>query len=169
MSIVEVRGIGHCFPSNCCCCLACALMRNAIGPPRARATIEVGIAGSATFLPEDPSPMSGSVVLPAFPVVIVLATVIPSVAIVVFIVGVLPVALLSSCSPCPHPDHRRRCLARCCHCRGCVRSLPPCPPSPSLVAVVVIDVSACCRSVHCCCVARCCYRAVVTSTLLCLT
>jgi len=116
MSIVEVRGIGHCFPSNRCC-LACVLMRNAIGPPRARATIDVGIAGGATFLPEDPSQMSGSVVVPAVPVVIVSATVIASVAVVVFIVGVLPVALLSSCPPCPLPDHRRRHLAHRCRCR----------------------------------------------------
>jgi hypothetical protein len=80
-------------------------------PPRGRATIEVGIAGGATFMPEEPD-----VVVTAVPVVIVSATVIPSVAVVVFIVvGVLPVALWSLCPPsCPRPDPRCECLA--CRC-----------------------------------------------------
>jgi hypothetical protein len=57
-------------------------------------------------MPEEPSPGS-DVIVPAVPVVIVLATVIPSVAVVVFIVGVLPVAWLLSCPPCPCPDRCR--------------------------------------------------------------
>ena len=129
--------------------------RNAIGPPRAHATIEVGIAGGAMLPPEEPSPMSGSVVVPAVPVVIVSATVIPSIAVVVFIVGVLPVSLFSSCLPCTRPDCRRHCVARRCLCRQRVRSSPPCPPSPLLVAIVVIDVFARCRCFCHCRVARC--------------
>ena len=89
------------------------------------------------FMPEEPD-----VVVPAVPVIIVSATVIPSVAVVMFIVGVLPVALLSLCPPSPHPDRRHRRLACCCRCCRRVHSSLPCPLLPSLVAVVVVDVSA---------------------------
>ena len=93
-------------------------------------------------MPEEPE-----VIVPAVPVVIVSATVIPSVAVVVLIVGVLPVALLSSCPPCPCPDRHRGCLACCCRCRRHVCSSPPCPPSPSLVPVA------------------CCHRSLLSSLL----
>ena len=87
------------------------------------------------FMPEVTSLMSGSGVVPAVSVIIVSATIIPSIAVVVFIVGVLPVALLLSCPPCPCPDRCHRHLASHCHCCGHVLLLPPCPPSPSLIAV----------------------------------
>ena len=144
VSIVEVLGICHRF--------ICAI------GPCACATIEVGIAGGAMLPPEEQSPMSGSIVLQAVPVVIVSATIIPSIAVVVFIVGVLPVASLSSCPPHPHPDCRRCCVNCCCRCHQCVRSLPSCPPLPLLIAVVIVNVSACCRCVRHCHVACCCHR-----------
>ena len=94
-------------------------------------------------------------VVPAVPIVIMSATVIPSVAVIVFIiVGVLPIALLSSCPPCPRPDFLREHLAR----RH--RS------SPSLFAVVVVNVSARRHHVRRSCVTRRCCRAVIASTLL---
>ena len=66
-------------------------MRNAIGSPHGRATIEVGIAGGASFMSEEPDVL----VVPAVPIVIVSTSVIPSVAVVMFIVvGVLPIGCL---------------------------------------------------------------------------
>ncbi len=75
--------------------MAARSSRNAIGPPRGRATIEVGIAVGATFMPEKPD----VVVMPAVivSIVIVLATVIPSIAVSVFIVVLLPLLMSSTC------------------------------------------------------------------------
>ena len=71
-------------------------LRNAIGPPRGRATIEVGIAVvGATFMPEEPD----VVVMPAVAVsvVIVSATVITSVGLSMFIVVLLLSSVSSTC------------------------------------------------------------------------
>jgi len=70
-------------------------LRNAIGPPRGRATIEVGIAVDATFMPEEPD----VVVMPAVivSIIIVSATVIPSIANSMFIVVLLPLSMSSMC------------------------------------------------------------------------
>ncbi len=70
--------------------------RNAIGPPRGRATIEVGIAVvGATFMPEEPD----VIVMPAVAVsvVIVSATVITSIALSVFIVALSLSSVSSTC------------------------------------------------------------------------
>jgi hypothetical protein len=95
VSIVEVLGIGRRFPGKCCCLLICFLTengsrssRNAI-EPRARATIEFGIA-DATLPPEEPSLTSCSVAVPAVTVVVVSAIVIPPVTIVIMLAIVEP-------------------------------------------------------------------------------
>ena len=121
--------------------------------PRGCATIEVRIAGGATFMSEEPDIL----VVPSVPVVIVSATVIPSIAIIVFIiVGVLPIALLLLCPPCPWPD--RRCERLAC-CRGSSLSLHlTCPLFGChrvclvLFLIIIVNVSLvafACRC-HCC-------------------
>ena len=82
--------------SKSCLSMAAQSSRNAIGPPRGRATIEVGIAvDGATCMPEEPD----VVVMPAvaISVVIVPATVITSTALRGFIVALSLSSVSSTC------------------------------------------------------------------------
>ena len=92
--------------------MATRSLRNAIGPPHGRATIEVGIAVGAMFMPKEPD----LVVMPAviLSIIIVSATVIPSIAVSMFIVVLLPLSMLSMCllvaAVSAVAVSRRRCL-----------------------------------------------------------
>ena len=117
--------------SKSCLSMAAQSSRNAIGPPRGRATIEVGIAVvGATLMPdEEPDIAVAAVTIPVV-IVTVSLPVTPSVT-----VGVLIVVLslsMSSESPVAvviDVSALRRCRAT------VALTIPPCPPSPSLVPV----------------------------------